>query len=175
MAIQQNISEVTIPKSLNIQTCPRCGYAFRPGELVCAACGVTATLAGKTQRLEKPDHLSDDKVWQRTTEPSFNKRIIFHIGTEQLVLPPARVITVGRVVPGKMAPHVDLSCFQAQDKGVSRQHIQISRDLLIYVADLASTNGTFLNGQRLFANSDCALNDGDELWLGQLMIKVRLE
>jgi pSer/pThr/pTyr-binding forkhead associated (FHA) protein len=60
-------------------------------------------------------------------------------------------ITVGRAGgAGGEQPDLDLSPFQALDKGVSRLHAAfLYRDEQIYIEDLSSTNGTRINGLRL--------------------------
>ncbi len=91
-------------------------------------------------------------------------------------VPVAEVITIGRTsdIPDDSRPDVDLSAFGAGDKGVSRKHIKIKRkNILVYVADLGSTNGTLLNGRRLIPNAERLLRNGDELQLGRLKIKVK--
>jgi pSer/pThr/pTyr-binding forkhead associated (FHA) protein len=53
------------------------------------------------------------------------------------------------------------------DHLVSRQHAEIRRESFGYiVSDLGSSNGTFVNGQRLSADESRPLRDGDTLRLG---------
>jgi pSer/pThr/pTyr-binding forkhead associated (FHA) protein len=59
--------------------------------------------------------------------------------------------------------------------GVSREHACIyQRGNAIEVEDLASTNGTLLNGKRLSPYLSVPLKDGDQLQLGKLQIEVCL-
>ena len=68
---------------------------------------------------------------------------------------------------------VDLTPYGALDRGVSRVHAQIHlhQDHL-YVTDLNSTNGTYLAGKRLPADTPTLLRKGDELLVGRLAIQV---
>ena len=92
--------------------------------------------------------------------------------------PRVRVTLPVELTGGSMTPvegeTVDLSAFGAEGMGVSRLHIRIRRKgILLYVADLDSTNGTHLNGRKLIPDGDRVLRDGDELYLGRLCIRVR--
>ena len=81
-----------------------------------------------------------------------------------LRLPPGAVKTVGR------GPRAD---FVVEAALVSRVHCQlsVSADALA-VEDLTSTNGTFVNDQRVERSS---LTDGDRLRLGRLELSVTRE
>lgn len=71
---------------------------------------------------------------------------------------------------------VDLSEVGAADLGVSRTHALLQYDSNnegIYITDLNSTNGTFVNGFKLPPNARTRLRDGDELQLGHLKLGVR--
>ena len=62
------------------------------------------------------------------------------------------------------------------DPGVSRRHaeVRISHDgphLQVYVRDLGSTNGTFLNGDQV---GDEELREGDRLTMGRTSLTFRL-
>ena len=49
-----------------------------------------------------------------------------------------------------------------ENKFVSRQHFQVrSSDGVYYISDLGSTNGTYLNGERLRPNVEHRVKDGD--------------
>ena len=86
-------------------------------------------------------------------------------------------ITIGRPISqfNPWQTHVDLSRFDAHERGVSRRHLRItSRGHGVYVSDLNSTNGTWLSGQRLTPFNEYLLHDGDELRLGLLKAIIRL-
>ena len=71
---------------------------------------------------------------------------------------------------------VDLSSYDALLQGVSRQHVEITRQgTLLYVEDLGSTNGTLLNGKPLTPSQPRILRDGDRLHLGFLPIHVQFQ
>ena len=74
-------------------------------------------------------------------------------------------------------PEIDLEESGAVEQGVSRRHAHIFRKetASLYVEDLGSPNGTYLNGQKLIANQPRILRDGDELRLGRLVLLVFFE
>lgn len=55
------------------------------------------------------------------------------------------------------------------EEGVSRRHarLRICQDGRVSIADLGSTNGTFVNGIQIL---DCVLNEGDQIQIGTLAI-----
>lgn len=84
-------------------------------------------------------------------------------------------VTLGRqaTTASRAHTHVDLSRFEAVELGVSREHAQLSfRNDTFYVRDMGSTNGTFINGEPLRPNSEIALNNADEIRLGQLRLYI---
>lgn len=69
--------------------------------------------------------------------------------------------------------HLDLTRFDAVDLGVSRVHAVLSwQDRRFYVEDNGSVNGTYINGEPIKANTPVALNNADEIRLGQLRLYV---
>jgi hypothetical protein len=68
---------------------------------------------------------------------------------------------------------IDLSRFEAYALGVSRQHARITpNDRGYAIEDLGSSNGTWLNGNRLEARQLYQLRGGDHIQLGELLIFV---
>lgn len=71
-------------------------------------------------------------------------------------------------------PNIDLSPFLGYQLGVSRRHLMLVRQENddIFAFDLSSSNGSFINGQRMSGHKGHTLQDGDELMLGSLAIRV---
>jgi CheY-like chemotaxis protein len=82
---------------------------------------------------------------------------------------------IGRADPQKGAvPAVDLSPYNGQGQGVSRQHaVILVKDNRIFIKDLGSVNGTRLNGNLLAPQNEYRLRHGDELTIGQMRLQVR--
>jgi pSer/pThr/pTyr-binding forkhead associated (FHA) protein len=80
---------------------------------------------------------------------------------------------------GEDNPHevnIDLRPYGASEKGVSRRHARLHRTTsIIYITDLNSRNGTFLNGERLSPHQARVLRDGDEVHLAQLVFHIHLQ
>ncbi|HEX3052532.1 MAG TPA: FHA domain-containing protein [Aggregatilineaceae bacterium] len=81
-------------------------------------------------------------------------------------------IVLGRAIPGTPPPTVDLSSLNAHLMGVSRRHatIRAHGNGKWTLADMGSSNGTWLNGTRLKLGQVETLHDGDQIRLGQLAI-----
>jgi len=68
-------------------------------------------------------------------------------------------------------PDIDLADEGAAQKGVSRQHACITyRDAQVYIEDLGSSNGTYVNQRQLKAKQPHRLHDRDTIWLGHLRL-----
>jgi pSer/pThr/pTyr-binding forkhead associated (FHA) protein len=73
------------------------------------------------------------------------------------------------------APDIDLSDYDGLKKGVSRRHAVLVRyEGFAQIIDLHSSNGTFLNGERLQPDNPYPLAQGDELRFGSLLVQVVL-
>jgi FHA domain len=161
-----------------ILRCPVCGQVYRPGELTCSVCGTIFGNVGETQYFPS----LGDKRPRPAARPAGNvfiegqKPITLEIDQREVLLPLGQAVIIGRRAdnPDDLHPDIDLSLFQAAEKGVSRQHIRISyKGEMSYVTDLGSRNGSWLNNTQLLPRQERVLRDGDELRLGQLRIKVR--
>jgi hypothetical protein len=91
-----------------------------------------------------------------------NTTICFPGGRTELV--------IGRRDPsGTFAPDIDLTEQGGAAKGVSRQHARIyCREAQVYIQDLGSNNGTYVNQHKLAARQEQALRNQDTIWLGHL-------
>ncbi|MCC7449831.1 MAG: FHA domain-containing protein [Anaerolineae bacterium] len=158
--------------------CSSCGQSYPVGLTSCPYCGALPTADDTTRELKLPPGLlkavrepQQGEVFRTSAGP-----IIFFVNGTKLPLPASDNLLIGRSLTSDLQQtSVDLSPFGAREKGVSRRHIKlVDRDSLIYVADLNSSNGTWLNGRRLIAYNEYLLHDGDELRLGLLKIRVSL-
>jgi hypothetical protein len=74
---------------------------------------------------------------------------------------------------GSAIPHVDLTAYDALGLGVSRYHLRIARQYdAIYVTDLNSLNGTFLDRERLKPEVPHLLHNKAILQLGTLLLRA---
>lgn len=101
--------------------------------------------------------------------------LVLQTGTK-LTLPAAAQALVGRADPvSNFYPDIDLTPYGALENGVGRRHLLLAvQGGQVAAEDLNSTNGTFLNGQKLTPRSPQTLRDGDELRLGRLVLRVHL-
>jgi hypothetical protein len=82
-----------------------------------------------------------------------------------------RDLVIGRAAGGTSETFLDLSDLDAFNLGLSRRHAKIRRTGSGYeVIDLASTNGTWLDNQRLIPNRPYSFGSGSQLRLGRLQL-----
>ena len=88
-----------------------------------------------------------------------------------------KAIHMGRLDPiSNMFPEIDLTEDGGFEKGVSRRHARIlRRENDVFLEDLGSTNGTFINGEKISPFHTEMIIDGDSVRLGNLQIEVRLQ
>ncbi len=106
-------------------------------------------------------------------------RVLFHVSGPQpstVGLDIWRVTVLGRADPmSAFRPDLDLAPYGAMRYGVSRRHSLVRPgDRLLYLIDQNSTNGTWVNGQRLLPGRDFPLSDGDVIELGALRMTLRI-
>lgn len=175
-----------------MQKCPNCGQQNRPGVIFCENCG--ASLIGKlplsTRALDSAESdLPDVGVDSSTlTDVSIQGSATFEHGmllrlevegsADPIRFSPKSETIFGRRDPATGdKPDVDLTPFAGYRMGVSRRHAAIrpGDENGLDLWDLGSSNGTFLNAQRLSAHRPYHLRDGDEIRLGQMVIHIYFE
>jgi hypothetical protein len=151
--------------------CPVCGLTNPSGYLVCRRCGTSLLDRDITVQLrpEGPEVLvNPDDVLLPDSAP-----LILKLKNTTIALPIAELLVIGRDIASNNSYHIDLAEFNAREQGVSRQHIRLLRKSNhVYISDLHSTNGTFLNGNRLVPEAECLIGHGAQLELGFLKIEV---
>jgi hypothetical protein len=166
-----------------MQTCPNCQAENKDQDVYCYRCGHllpsvqlnaqdesgTKILKGATQQLALPK-----RSWG-TARLDSEELITFRVkGAEeplQIYLGEEEIV-IGRT-HGDVTVDVDLTPYEAAEKGVSRRHTKIKRENdTVTIIDLGSANNTYINGQKIVPNEVRILRDGDELRLGRLVMRV---
>lgn len=174
-------------KGDRMEVCPNCSHRNRPGVIYCENCGAsllgsapigTKNIGSKEGNAEAPSSPVTNLIESAATDV-FNLTSTLRIeigGAEALLLKPKSEMIFGRRDPATGAmPDIDLTPFAGYRMGVSRRHAAIrysEAEQRLDLWDLGSSNGTFLNGTRLPAQKPHKLRDGDEIRLGQMIMRV---
>jgi pSer/pThr/pTyr-binding forkhead associated (FHA) protein len=166
--------------------CPVCKKELMEGTVFCTECG--ASLVGEDGGPPAEQPTTPSRREYLTPVPEAGGRTTAQISPTELRLlvlnsgrtipcPMQEVILVGRsdFSSGTLA-EVDLTHDNGYMAGVSRRHARIiRRGDEFYLEDLDSMNGTFLNGSRLPKHTPVLFQNGDEIRLGNLVLRVILE
>jgi pSer/pThr/pTyr-binding forkhead associated (FHA) protein len=105
-------------------------------------------------------------------------RIALHIiqSDNRVIFDMTGPMVVGRMVPeSNVFPDIDLGPYNAEDLGVSRQHLTLSlHEDRIVLIDNDSANGTRINGERVKPQESYPIRDGDEIMMGLMALKIEL-
>lgn len=166
-----------VAESTQRLTCSHCQSPQAVGELVCSQCSILFSSGGKTDKLEvAPNQQSKDKkdpVGMVSVKE--DRPIYLYVNGQTIQLPMQEAVIIGRrsTSPDASQPDVALNDFGAEEKGVSRHHVRITRHAdIFYIADMGSSNGAFLNGRPLLRNLNRVIRDGDDLQLGFLKLRI---
>ncbi len=102
-------------------------------------------------------------------------RIEVEGGSAPIIIKPKNEdMILGRRDPTTGAtPEVDLTTFAGYRMGVSRRHASLAlENNQIGLWDLGSSNGTYLNGNKLTPHQPSPVRDGDEVRLGQMVLRL---
>jgi hypothetical protein len=185
-----------------LQVCPTCAHRNRPGVLLCENCGTNLLTGQQTgvgtrdlrsepeEKDEGADKSSEVKQTLRLNEMQHEAvktagtsvfardmflRIEIDGGPEPIIIrPKSEDMILGRRDPTTGAtPEVDLTAFAGYRMGVSRRHASLAlENNQLNLWDLGSSNGTFVNGTRLTPHQPNLIRDGDEVRLGQMVIRL---
>jgi hypothetical protein len=169
---------------LTAQVCVNCKTPYTPDELYCAVCGyvlphvMTRAAQGDTHSFNSGHNSHQqppiDLLWG-TSYFHHRARLFLHPGEgPALPIPLSKASVVLGRQPCDGSVDIDLAPFRAAEFGVSRRHARIDRGCdVLYVTDLSSTNGTFVNRQRLEPDLPYILRNRAVLRLGQLVMRVQ--
>jgi hypothetical protein len=161
--------------------CPNCQHNNLDGTVFCSECGMQ--LSGLQPIVTQNISADNLPALERRKTAAFPKDLdtwaSLHLLDSGQILPlgDRTEFTLGRVSEAQpIMPDIDLTPYQAYANGVSRLHAVLKREgKRVFVMDLGSSNGTYLNGKRLTPNMDQTLNHGDMLALGKLKIQILLK
>lgn len=171
--------------SNNMQTCPTCGNSVSASAVMCRFCGHLFYELGdnpnQTVVVERPPSLvnPDEDTSTISGTSRFALSSVLYISIERMNTPISRTLRDKPIFIGRSdttilgGDDIDLTPYNARDRGVSRRHAQIYyQEGEIYLEDLGSSNGTLVNGVPLSAHAPYKLRDGDEVILGKMMLWV---
>lgn len=145
-------AEAEAPETLKeFRICPECGGRVPPNTWTCAACG------GKTYGLPL------EREGQKTAGAAEKERPDYVLRSEDgqitIRVREGETVTVGREAAG--------ADYLAGRLYVGRKHLQIEvRDGWITLTDLASRNGSLVNGKTVKAQTPFRLTDNDLISMG---------
>ena len=161
--------------------CSKCGTPYTLDDTVCAQCGhvlfdpdrstVALQIDPNLLRLRRTQPLNGAPRPEKSVSlvvRGMVERFVFEQGTE---------IVLGRTDwrPADRG-HFDLTRYGGRDRGVSRTHALLRfTGEAITVTDLGSSNGTFVNTERLEPHQPHPLHAEDKLMLGSLSMIVRFD
>lgn len=165
--------------------CPYCHQELLEGTVFCPECGASLVDEEALPQAEPADAVP---ITLESDAATLGGRTTAHITPTQLRLlvlnsgrtiscPLGEVMLIGRAdTSGGIFPEVDLSQDNGYMAGVSRRHARIiRRGDEFFLEDLNSMNGTFLNRNKLPAHTPVPFQDGDEIRLGNLVLRVIIE
>jgi hypothetical protein len=165
--------------------CPVCQAEHPENTLFCDECG--SYLQGGNQK--ETDPLAAAEVtWREREETSevpeeeevaspVSLKLSIPDSGRDVELPLTKEVNIGRLDPASASfPDIDLTSDGGLEKGVSRRHAKITRrGSEVFIEDLGSINGTFLNRKKLTPYLPQMLKSGDELQLGKLTLRVNFQ
>jgi pSer/pThr/pTyr-binding forkhead associated (FHA) protein len=157
--------------------CPFCNSVYPENTLFCEECG-SYLAPGNGQATDPLTGPIGGDSQSRDSERRPTKTLILSIEDGgRIELPLSKEVIIGRLDAGRaIFPDVDLTSEDGMDRGVSRRHARISlREGQVFVEDLNSLNGTFLNATRLVPELPYPLKDGDQVQFGKLLVIIHLK
>ncbi|MEO1439611.1 MAG: FHA domain-containing protein [Chloroflexota bacterium] len=135
----------------------------------------------KTMIMDRPEEnpLPDDNTGSLGGTSQFKEGSVLYFSIERVNSPVARYVRINPFVIGREETaklnneDLNLTPYNAVDRGVSRRHAQVFYlNGKVYIEDMGSSNGTYLNGDELEPGKPQQLSDGDEIMLGRMLVWV---
>jgi hypothetical protein len=166
------------PMIASTNVCLNCNTQYRPEDLYCGVCGWILPHALDNERTYHVPARQDgplDLQWGTGYFHTYARLFLRVEEGDQVIQVKfsSLMAILGRQTPAEPVD-IDLTPFGAAAMGVSRRHAQINRqrDNLI-IADLNSSNGSYLNRERLIPGRGYPLRNRAILQLGKLVLRVQ--
>jgi hypothetical protein len=182
-APQAPASAPAAPAATGTQICPSCGATNPAGEAFCSNCGVSllgAPAQAPDAAAPQPATPQPEPVEVAAQAPvsapgALQARLIVEADNQEFDLSGKDNISLGREdAVSNIYPDVDLTPHGGEEGGVSRLHARIFVENGQYMLeDENSTNFSFLNRQRLTAQTPTPLHDNDEIRLGRVLLRFK--
>jgi pSer/pThr/pTyr-binding forkhead associated (FHA) protein len=163
--------------------CPSCSSSNLPGTLFCVQCGTYLPSGGPLRTEPLPDQEEgrsahpklDETTGEIIVKPMSIEIHVLNTG-RKVLLSIEQEILVGRLDAAHgIFPELDMTPDGGLEQGVSRRHARIyAREGTCFVEDLDSTNGTFLNEERVTPYLPYAFKDSDLLTFGTMQLRVHI-
>jgi predicted ATPase len=160
--------------------CRECGHRNRAGSLFCENCRapllVLHDIPQPRTKVVTAQEYGDGSYNWGTGSFTENSTLVIEMedSSEAYKINAAHIsgLVIGRYDPfSGSTPDIDLNPFGGLEKGVSRHHARIVRqDNSLQIVDLGSSNGTYINGQKLTPRQPRKIRDGDEVRVGKLRL-----
>jgi len=159
--------------------CATCQHENLDGMMFCEDCGNQIAGPKLDTYAIRPDLIKPtlDVAGEIVSTPGrFDTWASLHLLESGHILPlgDKSEFTLGRVSENQpIMPDIDLTPYQAFTNGVSRIHAVMKRnEKRVSVTDLGSSNGTYMNNERLQPNVETTIGHNDILSLGKLKIQI---
>lgn len=162
----------------SVKFCPVCHSKNENKAMVCTTCGASLDekkyITRKNAEIEvnyseKPKELHVDEA----IIPREGIAVYFAETTKAFVVRTEKEFIIGRSLIPTSEPMLDLSDFDGFKMGLSRRHAMIRQAGTGYeIIDLSSTNGTWLNDERLVPYAPYPLPSGSRLLLSRIRLFV---
>jgi len=161
--------------------CPVCKNKNEGSTVVCKYCGASLdeypTSAAVTTRNTGSNMNLLENIGEsprKTLIPDDGIAIYISGNTQPVFISSGKQFVIGRKMEEDVSESIlDLSEFGGFNMGISRRHVTIRRTEAGYeIIDLSSTNGTWLNDERLIPNKPYPLASGSQLRVGRMRFHV---
>jgi pSer/pThr/pTyr-binding forkhead associated (FHA) protein len=159
--------------SMEKVTCVRCGHENESGVERCVKCSAPLPVPEATTR-EMTTPSAPASASDNGSDQPGEAIVLYFLGSQEpLTVQPRAEIIIGRSVMGESESVLDLTPYGADEKGVSRKHAKIIyKEGKYHLVDLESTNGTWVNEQKLTATEVRMLHSTDMIRFGNLSMFI---